>query len=55
MPKNEAFGFCNIQFVAKHQKVEEGPLEKSNKSSEKKSHIAKKVEGGFFSLVRFCM
>ena len=43
----------SLSIVAKHRKIEGGHLVK--KMFRKKSHNAKKLKGGPFSLSRFCM
>ena len=48
--RGDPFEFVNIHSVAKHQKIEGGPL--SEKSFEKKFHNSEKNEKGPFSLTR---
>ena len=49
----DLLGFSKLQ-VAKYQKIEGDPLETFRKFFEK-SHSRKKLKGGPFSLVRFCV
>ena len=51
--KGEPLGFFNIHSVAKLQKNEAGPF--GEKFQNKVSQCRKKLRGGPFGLVRFCM
>ena len=51
--KGNPLGFFNIHSVAKLQKIEGGTL--GNFFRKKSRNVEKKLKGGPFSLVRYCM